>query len=244
MLTLQGGGVYGHNGKVYRKTPGTVFLFDHYETRDWLLAPHITVESTGLWIHFTNEPRKWFTYNTVTLHPKGRTIREISKRIHTSELTRLLMEAWDLHTMFPDEPVYWQRLKSLVTTTILEVLSVARKTPPPNQQQQVVTLICQYIDTHFSEQLNLELLAHLAGYSPFFFLRLFRKQTGRSPKEYIDSVRLEKAKELLSEGFTVSATAQAVGLESPYSFSRFFKRQMKVAPQIWVSQNPSKPKRS
>lgn len=39
------------------------------------------------------------------------------------------------------------------------------------------------------------------------------------------------------KGYTVSATAQSIGISSPYSFSRFFKDHMQVAPKIWLDRN-------
>lgn len=231
--------VYGLAGKNYPRTAGTVFLFDHYEARDWNYATHNRGPFSTLWLHFPVASREAFTYNTVARTADGRSFREIAHRVHFGDAARLIMEAWDRCKMYPSEPLHWELLKSLVTSAILEVLCHAQLKAPLNHQEQVVEFIRRYIEEHYAEKLSLRFLAHLAGYSPFFFHRLFRSHVGETPKDYLSRVRLEKAKELLLQGYTVSAVADAIGHVSPFSFSRFFKDKTGYSPQTWYLKNHS-----
>ncbi len=59
----------------------------------------------------------------------------------------------------------------------------------------------------------------------------FKRELGVSPLKFRENVRLENAKQLLSEScLTVKEVANAVGYEDPYAFSKFFKRNTGISP--------------
>ena len=56
-----------------------------------------------------------------------------------------------------------------------------------------------YIDKRFSENINLGKIAAKAMVSKFHFIRVFKKYYGRTPNQYLQEVRIEKAKQLLKK---------------------------------------------
>ncbi len=61
--------------------------------------------------------------------------------------------------------------------------------------------------------------------------RAFKKETGLSPIEYRNRLRIERARTLLSRDIcSVSEAAKLLGFESVYYFSRVFKQHTGVAP--------------
>lgn len=91
MLALSGETVFGFAGDVYKRSPGTVFLFDHYESRDWRRSPRRTIPNGALWLHLNS--RHFLTYNTVALNKRGSQIREIPTGcILSGDTPRLIME--------------------------------------------------------------------------------------------------------------------------------------------------------
>ncbi|HWL52403.1 MAG TPA: AraC family transcriptional regulator [Chthoniobacteraceae bacterium] len=235
MLTLSGNGVRTVAGKAYVQKPGSVFLFDYYESRDWKSDPaRRQGPKLVLWLHLLS-PRPTLTYNTVFHDEKGRQSREIPRRVLVHEAITPLMEAWDRCKALPGDVMQWELCKSLATTVLLEVLRVAEVTTKESSahQREVIELARQYILDHLAEDLRLETLARITGYSPFFFHRLFREQTGITPKAFVDRERLKRAQELLAQGYTVAAVAESVGSATPYAFSHFFKRQTGCAPGQW-----------
>lgn len=88
-----------------------------------------------------------------------------------------------------------------------------------------------YIDTHFTEELTLELLARRFGVSPFQISRIFSSKLHMSLPRYVNSRRLEYAKNLLTHsGLSVTQIALDTGFGSARTFFREFQRSTGVSP--------------
>jgi len=90
--------------------------------------------------------------------------------------------------------------------------------------------VIQYIEAHLADNLTVEKLAQVAHFHPNYFIRAFKNTTGLSPIQYVNRLKMEKAKRALA--FTprsVSEIADGLGLEVSY-FSRMFKEYTGFAP--------------
>ena len=95
-----------------------------------------------------------------------------------------------------------------------------------------------YICEHLTEELNLEMLANIVGFEKNYFLRKFKKQTNRTPIEYIREKRLEKAKELLRySDMNISQVALATGFKSVHYFSKVFLKHIGKGPMSYKDAN-------
>ena len=68
----------------------------------------------------------------------------------------------------------------------------------------------------------------------------FRRQTGKTPKEWLIEQRQKQAMKLLSKGFSVKETAICLGFKHPQHFSRQFKNHWGFRPTQSVKINSSK----
>ena len=104
------------------------------------------------------------------------------------------------------------------------------------KKRQRKTLDClspvlEYIDYHYTEELSLGKLSSMANMSSYYFCRLFKSLTGKSPTEYITLLRLNKATTLLQENkLNITEVAFSVGFNDSNYFSRQFKKYKKVSP--------------
>lgn len=101
----------------------------------------------------------------------------------------------------------------------------------------------RYIDTNFDKELNLDLLAHLRFTSKYHLIRVFKKYYGITPRQYLINKRIEKAKNILENGKSVTDTCYAIGFESINSFSNLFKVKTGMPPSIYRRATFDKAKR-
>ena len=84
--------------------------------------------------------------------------------------------------------------------------------------------ICNYINEHCTEDLNLDKIAKLAGFSKYHFTRLFKQITSTTFYKYLNLKRIEHAQKLLANpGISVTEVALNSGFSSLSAFIRMFK---------------------
>lgn len=89
-----------------------------------------------------------------------------------------------------------------------------------------------YIEAHYDDSsLTLDRVASEVGISPNYFSALFKQCTNSSFINYLTSVRIGHAKELLKSGkYKTYEVAARCGYENPTYFSTIFKRQTGLSP--------------
>lgn len=86
------------------------------------------------------------------------------------------------------------------------------------------------INQNFSRNLTLEYIAEYAGVSKNYFCRLFKEETGENFVEYINRLRIEKAKQLIAESNkSMKEISSTVGLDYTY-FCKVFKNSVGKRP--------------
>lgn len=98
---------------------------------------------------------------------------------------------------------------------------------------QKISEAVDYIHEHYAEpDFRIDNLFKIAGISSKYFATLFSKEFNMSPKEYVTSLRIERAKELLaSEKIIVSEVASQVGYGDVFHFSKMFKNKTGKSPR-------------
>ena len=111
-----------------------------------------------------------------------------------------------------------------------------------SNQEQIETVIGvrNYIDNNYDNDLNLDLLSQLRFVSKFHLLRLFKKHYGQTPRQYLIDKRIEKSKEQLKNGMSVTETCFAIGFESLGSFSTLFKAKTEKPPSEFQKEQLSR----
>ena len=89
-----------------------------------------------------------------------------------------------------------------------------------------------YIRKHLNEAIELEKLAEISCLSKDHFIRLFKKELGTTPLQYINQKKIEKAQLLLiTEELAVKETAFQLAFDDYSYFNRLFKKTTGVTPQ-------------
>ena len=116
-----------------------------------------------------------------------------------------------------------------------EVARLTRSLYPHDDLTKQIIQSKLYIDKHFSEDINLDKMAAKAMVSKFHFIRVFKKYYGRTPNQYLQEVRIEKAKQLLKKGKTIDEACSSIGFVSKTSFINLFKRMTGKTPLTYQS---------
>ena len=108
-----------------------------------------------------------------------------------------------------------------------------------SNQFQIDTVIAtkNFIENNYEKDLKLDLLSKILLTSKYHLQRLFKKNYGITPKQYLTDLRIRKAKELLAEGVSVTETCFSVGFESLGSFSSLFKSKTGCSPIQYQKSN-------
>ncbi|MEC1803112.1 helix-turn-helix domain-containing protein [Bacillus altitudinis] len=158
-----------------------------------------------------------------------------------SELTKPL---YDLHQMITEEApalnkqeTFYFFMKQLIEAyadTSEEKASATRA------NEQKVRDVQQYIETHLTENISLDDLGELVSMNKYSLLRAFTKFRGITPYRYLQTVRVNFAKELLAQGVKPVDAAASAGFSDQSHLSHFFSEFIGLTPgqyqQIFVKQ--------
>lgn len=98
----------------------------------------------------------------------------------------------------------------------------------------IIRSAIDYINTNYCYKISPGEIAKSLFVSPQYLARLFKKNLGVSPSEYITSVRLKHAAQMLTNtNLRINAISEAVGFASPYYFSVTFKKGYMFCPKIY-----------
>ncbi len=122
-------------------------------------------------------------------------------------------------------PLYLRQLFALIQRNCLETTSTKFRPSPE------VTAAIHYFNESFSTDISIEEYAKRHHMGACWFIRSFKQYTGLTPLQYITSIRINKAKELLQvSNYSIQEIAGIVGYQDPLYFSRIFKKQTGHAP--------------
>jgi AraC-like DNA-binding protein len=111
---------------------------------------------------------------------------------------------------------------------------------PANEKRLRISQIksaIEFISGNYQEQISLEVLAQISGFSPKYFCKYFRVVTGRTPIDYVNYYRIDRACYLLEQRqFTVTEVAALCGFNDISYFIRCFKKYKACTPHQYVKQ--------
>ena len=167
-----------------------------------------------LWIHFDgSDSKEWFcAFSSPKMKCSGKTadnILEIIKDIKENRsVYDMSVKIYSLMCMManPEYSIHDEKL---------EQINIAKK----------------FIEESYQEPLTVERIAGTVNLSASYFSKIFKAAANLSPYDYLLSIRLEKAKELLRKSdFSISSIAYLTGFNSDANFIYFFKKQTGVSP--------------
>lgn len=110
----------------------------------------------------------------------------------------------------------------------------------PHAPRDYVTRTSDYIRANYALPVSIESIASMLGIDRRYLSRIFLRETGMTPKEYLVRIRLSRAADLLeNSSCTVTETARSVGYDDVYNFSKIFKKKYGISPAYYRQQTAS-----
>ena len=177
------------------------------------------------------------------LHPlyeqEYRIIRcTLQERLEVTDLARRLL--LEMEEQRPGFEMYAQTLALQFLITCCRHVKEHRMELPEyiSPMHEQISEIVSYINKHYMDELSLNLLADKFYISPYYLSRSFKQATGFSFVEYVNSVRIKEAKQLLEQtSMQVSLISAKVGFGSVTHFGRVFKAVTGQKPLFYRSGN-------
>lgn len=98
------------------------------------------------------------------------------------------------------------------------------------REPKAIERVCEYMHAHFGEELNLIMLANIAGMSRAYFVRVFSKHMNQTPHGYLTDIRVRAARKMLHNGLTPMSVANDCGFFDQSHLNRHFKRRIGTTP--------------
>lgn len=130
-------------------------------------------------------------------------------------------------------------LKSLLYK-LFSLLIEANGDPEPIEHLGWIKACADYIDLHASEGITVQQVARMIGHNRTYFSTVFSKTFGIPPAEYINKIRMNRAKDLLlSTSASITEIAYSLGYPNLFTFTRAFKKYFSLPPSEYRGRNRS-----
>lgn len=158
------------------------------------------------------------------------------KLTESEEIRELIEGIGRLHRIGRGEKLQDTAMKLLFLLLFLELSAQIEKNG--RKKSGRMEKLISYINENYEYDISIEELAEKFGYSSRYIRKCFKEETGISCSQYITSLRVEKAKELLWSGRgTVTEIAAGTGFNSSQYFCRVFQQYTGMTPleyrNIW-----------
>ena len=202
---LRGKGVLYNSRGAHKVSPGEMFIIRKGEVTTYVADKDEPWEY--VWLGFYGERAALFDKIADVLETPGDIDTKIYKYVQQGEQNS------DIYTSILYEFVYHLFSNS-----------------EDEHSDQRVRHVHRFIKYNYMDGVTIAGLADAFGFERSYLYRIFKERYGIGPKEYLTRVRLEKAKWLLAQGYSVAECAYMVGYSDAFSLSKAYKKHYGIAP--------------
>lgn len=223
---------FGINQKEYKLSGGDLFISFPDEVHSTGTSPLTINEMYWMQLDVSNRDNflslspQWSNYLIDSLYRiQNRVIKMPNKDIQP-----ILCKFFYLITTQPKEKYYEAVI--LLVNFLHEMINYDKQTRFSLTPD--IANAAEYILENYTETITLEELATISKLSLSRFKENFKNQLGVTPREFINSYRIEQAKDLLLENNSITDVAMKLGFSSSNYFSFVFKRFTTLSPTEYI----------
>lgn len=144
------------------------------------------------------------------------------------------------------DPGYKLKARAIYMMILLKFYQLIWHRDYQSNYDKRIKKVLQYVLEHYNEPLTVDEMAKMAKLSPLYFGAFFKQETGQTFRQYLRSIRLNQAENMLNSGiYNVSEAAAECGFSDVFYFSKVFKEHRGITPSEVVKsrRNGSKQRR-
>ena len=201
-------------------TDGQLVFLDCY-------APHTYSTDSGfeaLWLHFDGPLARTY-YETI--------VSEKGALLYPSQPEMIRKHLYEIYDTFRSKKSIAEDALSASITNVLNALLTADVILQTTRKSQAsISDAVLHINKYFYKSITLQELADIAALSPYYFSRVFARETGMTPHKYLITTRMANAKFLLKTSqMSVKEIAFRSGFTDESGFCTAFKKQEGMTPK-------------
>ncbi|MBQ8391120.1 MAG: AraC family transcriptional regulator [Clostridia bacterium] len=223
-LLLRGSAVQVLNGQRYEMQPGDIYLLNPTDFH--------SIETEGAVVYnimFSEEMLDEDVLQKILSIDKNIIFRLSQHELHSAEfmISQMLYE-FENTAIYSDSVI--KNLMECLFILILRKCGLSERESEVGENDSIRKSVL-YLHSRFRDNPTLEQVASVAGLNKNYFSGLFHESTGKTYKEYLNSLKLEHAKKLvLTSNIPVTEICFASGFNSLTNFLRVFKEVYNVSP--------------
>jgi AraC-like DNA-binding protein/mannose-6-phosphate isomerase-like protein (cupin superfamily) len=162
------------------------------------------------------------------------TVASNSKVLHCRDAVSLLR---DLHNSIMEQNKDFDKEETfyfLIEQLIADYTQPFTEYPSQKIGKKILS-VCDYIEKNYAETMSLSELSEVSHLNKYTLIRNFTLQKGITPYQYLSTIRINKAKELLESGVAPIDAAFQSGFTDQSHFTRFFKNFIGLTPGRYQS---------
>ncbi len=128
------------------------------------------------------------------------------------------------------ESLFWWVMTYMIMTYADDPPSLPAMPP----ERRCVARVKDYIEAHYADDISLNELGEMVHFNACHLLRLFSKTVGIPPHAYLNQVRIQRAKRLLSGGCSIADAACQTGFTDQSHLTKRFKRVYGITPGQYI----------
>ena len=240
----KGSCLHHYHGSAVRLIPGDIFVITPHEEHSYEIDGNTVIYNCMFYPQVLGED--WAklqkvkgVYDLLIVEPFYRFESGIQEILHLSPVEAEYMESILKRMLYEEEhPLDGSELmqKSGLITFLCTLGRTWEKQFKENSmvyssKRNLLADALMFIEKNIKDAIKIEELASKAYLSPSYFRKIFKEFTGLAPIDYINQLRISKAKQLLSdEKMPVSDVGEAVGIKDTNYFSRLFRSTVGCSP--------------
>jgi len=122
-----------------------------------------------------------------------------------------------------------------LTSILLFQNDVYKKIYNPNQELKLLKDIQEFIEMSYLKKLMLQDLMNISGLSKYYLIRRFEQEYGISPHQYLTSLRINHAREIMRRNNNISDVALEAGFYDQSHFTKTFKEHTGTTPMKYLN---------